>query len=77
MIHRDEKTGKGGIDPDVAVEVPRDIEIKLQAQSEEIYPPGKEPESIVKDKDRVEDVVLTRAKELLKVSDIFRERGAR
>jgi len=73
MIHRDEKTGKGGIDPDVVVEVPREIEIKLQAQSEEIYPPGKEPESAVKDKDRVEDVVLSRAKELLKVSDIFRQ----
>jgi len=73
MIHRDEKTGKGGIDPDVVVEVPRDVEIKLQAQSEEIYPPGKEPQSVVKEQERVEDVVLSRAKELLKVSDIFRQ----
>ncbi|PKN02261.1 MAG: peptidase S41 [Elusimicrobia bacterium HGW-Elusimicrobia-1] len=71
LIHRDEKTQEGGIKPDVVVEVSRDTEVKLQSQSEEIYPPGKEPESAVKDKERVEDVALSRAMELLKVSDIL------
>jgi len=36
-FHRDEKTGKGGITPDIVIEVPHDMEVKLQAQSEEIY----------------------------------------
>jgi carboxyl-terminal processing protease len=71
LIHRDEKTGEGGIKPDVIVEVSRDTEVKLQSQLEEIYPPGKEPESAVKDKEVVEDVALLRAMELLKVSDIL------
>lgn len=71
LIHRDEKTGEGGIKPDVVVEVSRDTEVKLQSQLEEIYPPGKEPESVVGDKERVEDAALSRAMELLKVSDIL------
>ena len=36
-FHRDEKTGKGGITPDILIDVPRDVEIKLQAQDEEIF----------------------------------------
>lgn len=71
LIHRDEKTGEGGIKPDILVEVPRETEAKLQSQIEEVYPPGKEPESAVKDKDRVEDAALLRAMELLKVADIL------
>jgi len=36
-FHRDEKTGKGGIVPDILIDVPREIEIKLQTQDEEIF----------------------------------------
>jgi carboxyl-terminal processing protease len=35
-FHRDEKTGKGGITPDILIDVPRETESKLQAQDEEI-----------------------------------------
>jgi len=48
-FHRDEKTGKGGITPDILIDVPRDVEIKLQAQDEEIFNKGKE--STKSDKD--------------------------
>ena len=48
-FHRDEKTGKGGITPDIEIEVPRDVEVKLQSQSEEIY--GGKPKSEAKDKE--------------------------
>jgi len=70
-IHRDEKTGKGGISPDIIVEVPRETEAKLYMQSEEIFVPGKETESTVKKQDRVEDTVLQRAVEILKIRDVF------
>ncbi len=36
-FHRDEKTGKGGITPDIVIDVPREVEIKLQTQEEEIF----------------------------------------
>jgi carboxyl-terminal processing protease len=77
-FHRDEKTGKGGITPDIAIDVPRDIEVKLQAQSEEIY--GKQPKPEAKDKDKevkegkeppVRDEALDRAQEILKSREIF------
>ena len=71
MIHRDEKTGKGGISPDIIIDVPRETEAKLYMQSEEIFPPGKTPESTVKKQDRVEDVVLQRAIELLNARDVL------
>jgi carboxyl-terminal processing protease len=71
IIHRDEKTGKGGITPDIMIEVPRETEAKLYMQSEEIFAPGKEPESQIKKQERVEDVVLHRAIELLKARDVF------
>jgi carboxyl-terminal processing protease len=70
-IHRDEKTGKGGITPDFIIDVPREVEAKLYMQAEEIYAPGKEPESQIKKQDRVEDVVLLRAMEMLKMRDLF------
>lgn len=70
-IHRDEKTGKGGITPDVLIEVPRETEAKLYMQAEEIFAPGKEPESQVKKQERVEDAVLQRAIELLKAQEVF------
>jgi carboxyl-terminal processing protease len=70
-IHRDEKTGKGGISPDVIIEVPREVEAKLYIQSEEIFAPGKEPEPAIKKQERVEDVALERALQLLKAQEIF------
>lgn len=70
-IHRNEETGKGGIIPDIAIEVPRELEAKLYAQSEDIFAPGKEPESAIKKQDRVEDTALQRAVELLKAREIL------
>jgi carboxyl-terminal processing protease len=48
MIQRDDK-GKGGIDPDIKIEVTPEIEMKLRQQEEKIYPPGKEPVSAKKE----------------------------
>lgn len=46
-FHRDEKTGKGGILPDIEIDVPREMEVKLQQQDEEIY--GKSKPTITTD----------------------------
>ncbi len=72
LIHRDEKTQKGGIAPDVVIEISRETEVKLQQQAEEIYSPGKEPESAVQLKDKVEDEALKRAIDLLKLSEVLK-----
>ncbi len=70
-IHRDPKTGKGGIQPDIEVPVDRDTEVKLQAQSEEIFAKGQESHSAVAEKDRVKDVTLERAIEILRIRPIL------
>jgi carboxyl-terminal processing protease len=70
-IHRNPKTGKGGITPDIVVNVDRETEAKLQAQSEEIYAKGAESHSAVSAKDTVPDVVLDRAVEILKIRPII------
>ncbi|MBI4387254.1 MAG: S41 family peptidase [Elusimicrobia bacterium] len=70
-IHRDEKKDTGGIVPDIVVSVPRDVEIKLQAQQDEIFTPGKKPESPVKSEDRVRDEALDRALEILKAREVL------
>ncbi|MBN1823684.1 MAG: S41 family peptidase [Endomicrobiales bacterium] len=70
-IHRDEKTGAGGIIPDVVVEVPREVEAKLYMQSEEVFALGKKPKSSVEKKDVIEDAALQRAIELLKMREIL------
>ncbi|MCG3203717.1 MAG: Carboxy-terminal processing protease CtpB [Elusimicrobia bacterium] len=70
-IHRDPKSGKGGIQPDIEIPVDRETEAKLQAQSEEIYAKGKESQSAVPEKERVVDVALERAMEVLKIRTIF------
>ncbi len=44
-FHRDEKTGKGGITPDIVIDVPRDVEVKLQTQEEEIFAAKPKPET--------------------------------
>src|SRR4029077_3603316 len=72
-FHRDEKTGKGGITPDILIDVPRDVEVKLQTQEEDIFGrtinpaetkvEGKEKEN---EKDQpVRDEALDRAREIL------------
>ncbi len=77
-FHRDEKTGKGGITPDIVIDVPREIEIKLQTQDEEIFGKPKAPAASAngKDKDKakdalVKDEALERARELLESREIF------
>ncbi len=70
-IHRDQKSGKGGIQPDIEVAVDRETEAKLQAQAEEIYAAGQEAHSAVADTERVRDVALDRAIEILKVRSIL------
>jgi hypothetical protein len=72
-VHRDEKTGKGGITPDVVIEVPRETEIKLQSQEEEVFStkPKVEKDKEKKDEGRVKDEALERALELLKARDIL------
>jgi carboxyl-terminal processing protease len=72
-FHRDEKTGKGGITPDILIEIPKDVEVKLQAQDEEIF--GK-PKVENKNETRVPDTVLERAEEILKAHDIFMKMGS-
>ena len=70
-IHRDMKTGKGGITPDIVVEVSKDAEAKLQAQAEELYAKDQNPKSAVKKEDQLKDEVLERALQILKVRDIL------
>jgi hypothetical protein len=64
-------TGKGGIQPDIEIPVDRDTEVKLQAQSEEIYAKGKEVHSAVSDTEKVKDVALDRAIEILKIRPLM------
>lgn len=70
-IHRDQKTGKGGIQPDIEIKTTREIEAKLQAQSEMIYSKGQESKSAVAETERVRDEALERAIEILKIRPII------
>lgn len=70
-IHRDAKTGKGGIQPDIEITIDRETEAKLQAQSEEIYGKGQEAHSPISDNDKVKDVALERAIEVLKIRPVI------
>lgn len=70
-IQRDEKTGKGGIAPDILVEISREMEIKIRRQQEEIYAKDKAPQSVIKKEEQVEDITLRRAIEFLKAGNIF------
>ena len=69
-IHRDEKTGMGGITPDVVIDVPKEVEAKLYMQSEDIFAQGKSPQPSVKKENLVEDAVLNKAVELLKKEQV-------
>ena len=73
-IHRDLRSDKpedrGGIQPDIEVKVGFEDEIKLLRQFNDIYYPSKkQKKSAVEEKDQIEDVILTRAQEILKAKD--------
>ena len=68
-IQIDTETAKGGIEPDIKIEVSPEIEQKLQSQEEKVYPQGKEPPAAKEEK--VKDEVLERAIEILKAREIF------
>ena len=70
-IQRNEKTGTGGITPDIVVDVPPDVEAKLYAQWETVYGKDKRPRPAVKPEEMVRDEALERAVELLKVRDVL------
>jgi carboxyl-terminal processing protease len=70
-IQRDEKAKTGGIVPDIVVSIDRETEIKLQAHSEEVYAPGKDSKSMVKEGEQVKDMVLERAMELLRAREVL------
>jgi carboxyl-terminal processing protease len=72
-IHRNLKTGKGGITPDIVVDVSRENEIKLQAQEIELFAKNQKPKPSVKNADIVKDEVLDRAIEILKAREIILE----
>jgi carboxyl-terminal processing protease len=82
MIHRDMKTGEGGIMPDIEIKVKKEDELKLleNINMEEIYYPEttekskEKPQVKKKEKaktENVKDEVLFRAIEILKAKDIF------
>ncbi|MDD5628896.1 MAG: S41 family peptidase [Elusimicrobia bacterium] len=70
-IQRDEKKKTGGITPDTAVQVAREVEEKIYAQWELIYEPGKKPRSAVKKDEAVRDEVLDRAVALIQARDVL------
>ncbi|MCK9582033.1 MAG: S41 family peptidase [Endomicrobiales bacterium] len=70
-IHRDEKTGKGGVMPDIIIDVPKEIESKLYAQSEEIYNLKRSTDNAKKNEERVSDTVLERAIDILKARTLI------
>ncbi len=70
-IQRDEKANTGGIVPDLSVAVDHQTEMKLQAQSEEVFGQGQDPKSAVKESERVKDTVLERALEILRAREVL------
>jgi carboxyl-terminal processing protease len=70
-IHRNPKTGKGGIQPDITITVSREMEMKLQAQTEFIYAKGAESKSAVKEEEKVKDAAIERALEIFKIRPII------
>jgi carboxyl-terminal processing protease len=62
-----------GITPDIEINLPIEVEVKLRMQKELTYAKDKAPESIVKKEEQVEDVVLKRAVEFLKAYDIWNQ----
>jgi carboxyl-terminal processing protease len=73
-IHRDDGNGKGGITPDIVIEVTKEVESKVQAQFEEVYAKDKKPESTVEEESRITDDILERATQILKAQRVFQKR---
>ena len=73
-IHRDEKTGAGGIIPDIVIPVDSGTAAKLQAQDERIYAPGR-PARNAQAAGPLKDPVLERAVELLEGFALLQTRG--
>ncbi|MBI4678410.1 MAG: S41 family peptidase [Elusimicrobia bacterium] len=72
LIHRYEKSNTGGILPDIAVPIARDVESKLYAQWDMVYAKDKKPRSVVKKEEMVRDEALDRAVELLKAREAIK-----
>lgn len=79
-IHRDEVTKIGGINPDIVIEVPRETEIALQKQEidteianardrDKKYDVNQS--TTVAQTEKIKDVILERAIQMLKVRDIL------
>ncbi len=60
-----------GITPDIEISIPREMEIKLREQKEMLYSKDNQPKSIVDKEKQVEDLIIERAKQLLKAREIF------
>ncbi|MFH2204258.1 MAG: S41 family peptidase [Elusimicrobiota bacterium] len=75
MIHRDDD-GKGGIVPDITVNVSNETEVKLQIQSEQVFKQGETPESVIEKNKRVADEALDRAAELLRAREVLSQLSA-
>ncbi len=78
-IQHDAKNETGGINPDIEIKVPLEMEKKLLQQGEELYYPGKDGKEAKdakdpkaeKKKDAPRDEVLDRAVELLKAREVL------
>lgn len=69
-IQKDEKGDSGGIIPDIEIKVPREVEIKLIQQADEIHFPGKEKQEKKKE-ELVKDEMFDRAVEILKAREVL------
>lgn len=75
MIQRDPKTGKGGITPDIKIELTQDDEMAIYEQMQKIYYPdekAKKEKKEEEEKKKVKDIVLERAIEILKAREVFK-----
>lgn len=70
-IHRDEKRRAGGIAPDIAVPITREVEAKLYNQWDLVYAKDKKPKPSVRKEELVPDETLERAVELLKAREVL------
>ncbi|MDR1196386.1 MAG: S41 family peptidase [Endomicrobium sp.] len=74
IVHSDEKNARNGITPDIEIAISPEDEVRLYAQSEMIFSKDKAPKSKVEDKEKIEDIMLNKALELIrenKVRDII------
>ncbi len=77
--HSEERNAKNGITPDIEIKVTVEDEIKLYSQSEMIFSKDEAPKSAVEEKDKVSDLVLDKALEVIKedkVSEMIAQSNA-